>query len=256
MMEEFRGFSNLPLQRLTTSKDVVDNPNYLSFGPNLSNISPTPEEDEEDTNEREYEIKEQDRWLPLANVGRVMKNALPPQAKLSKDSKMCIQECVSEFISFITSGAADKCYSENRKTLNGEDVLYAMRTLGFENYAETLKIYLAKYRHHESLDSEERRMKDRVKRQLRKERKEREYLEMEQRMVNDNEELFNAEDSTDTLGLKYSEVHLETDGPKDQFVSESNEEFLENNYTIAPNQIIYDELSDVLDDSMNQTDEF
>ncbi|ODQ61519.1 hypothetical protein WICANDRAFT_12114, partial [Wickerhamomyces anomalus NRRL Y-366-8] len=95
---------------------------------------------------KEYEIREQDRWLPLANVGRVMKTALPSHAKLSKESKECVQECVSEFISFITSGAVDKCQAEKRKTLNGEDILYAMNTLGFENYAETLKIYLAKYR--------------------------------------------------------------------------------------------------------------
>ncbi|KAH3675442.1 hypothetical protein WICMUC_002731 [Wickerhamomyces mucosus] len=110
-----------------------------------------------------------------------MKAALPPQAKLSKDSKMCMQECVSEFISFITSAAADKCFDENRKTLNGEDLLYALYTLGFENYAETLKIYLAKYRQNESLNAEERRRKDRLKRRLRKERKEVEFRETNER---------------------------------------------------------------------------
>lgn len=94
----------------------------------------------------DYEIKEQDRFLPIANVGRVMKKALPKHAKLSKELKECIQECVSEFISFITSQASDKCKIEKRKTLNGEDILWSMFTLGFENYAETLKIYLAKYR--------------------------------------------------------------------------------------------------------------
>lgn len=75
-----------------------------------------------------------------------MKLALPEHAKLSKESKECIQECVSEFISFVTSQAADKCKLEKRKTLNGEDILWAMYTLGFENYSELLKIYLAKYR--------------------------------------------------------------------------------------------------------------
>ena len=57
-----------------------------------------------------------------------------------------MQECVSEFISFITSEAAEKCQMEKRKTIGGEDILYAMITLGFENYAETLKIHLAKLR--------------------------------------------------------------------------------------------------------------
>ena len=35
---------------------------------------------------------------------------------------------------------------EKRKTVNGEDILFAMTSLGFENYAEALKIYLSKYR--------------------------------------------------------------------------------------------------------------
>ena len=41
-----------------------------------------------------------------------------------------IQECVSEFISFITSEASDKCQNEKRKTINGDDILWAMTTLG------------------------------------------------------------------------------------------------------------------------------
>lgn len=75
-----------------------------------------------------------------------MKQSVPPTAKIAKDAKECVQECVSEFISFITSEAAEKCQMEKRKTIGGEDILYAMVTLGFENYAETLKIHLAKLR--------------------------------------------------------------------------------------------------------------
>ncbi|KAL2756831.1 hypothetical protein ACRALDRAFT_2102437 [Sodiomyces alcalophilus JCM 7366] len=94
----------------------------------------------------EFEVKEQDRWLPIANVARIMKNALPDNAKIAKEAKECMQECVSEFISFITSEASEKCHQEKRKTVNGEDILFAMTSLGFENYAEALKIYLSKYR--------------------------------------------------------------------------------------------------------------
>jgi hypothetical protein len=32
-----------------------------------------------------------------------MKNALPDNAKIAKDAKECVQECVTEFIAFITS---------------------------------------------------------------------------------------------------------------------------------------------------------
>ncbi len=84
--------------------------------------------------------------IKIANVSRIMKNAVPPTAKIAKDAKECVQECVSEFISFITSEAAEKCQLEKRKTIGGEDILYAMVSLGFENYAETLKIHLAKLR--------------------------------------------------------------------------------------------------------------
>ncbi|KAG9303665.1 hypothetical protein G9A89_018562 [Geosiphon pyriformis] len=82
------------------------------------------------------DFKEQDRFLPIANVARIMKKALPENAKIAKEAKECVQECVSD----------DRCQQEKRKTINGEDILWAMASLGFENYAEALKIYLHKYR--------------------------------------------------------------------------------------------------------------
>ena len=102
-------------------------------------------------------LREQDKWLPIANVSRIMKNALPDNAKVSKEAKECVQECVSEFVSFITSEASEKCIAEKRKTVNGEDILFAMTSLGFENYSEVLKIYLAKYRESQVLKQERRR---------------------------------------------------------------------------------------------------
>ena len=39
----------------------------------------------------------------FAPVARIMKMALPENAKIAKEAKECMQECVSEFISFITS---------------------------------------------------------------------------------------------------------------------------------------------------------
>ncbi|CAG8473886.1 17771_t:CDS:2 [Rhizophagus irregularis] len=64
------------------------------------------------------DFKEQDRFLPIANVARIMKRALPENAKIAKEAKECVQEYI----------------------------LWAMQSLGFENYADALKIYLAKYR--------------------------------------------------------------------------------------------------------------
>ncbi|CAL5872751.1 uncharacterized protein PFLUO_LOCUS7018 [Penicillium psychrofluorescens] len=112
------------------------------------------EQDPQGQGHPDFEVKEQDRWLPIANVlysvARIMKLALPENAKIAKEAKECMQECVSEFISFITSEASEKCQQEKRKTVNGEDILFAMTSLGFENYAEALKIYLSKYRETQS----------------------------------------------------------------------------------------------------------
>ncbi|GAX73173.1 hypothetical protein CEUSTIGMA_g626.t1 [Chlamydomonas eustigma] len=99
--------------------------------------------------------REQDRFLPIANIARIMKKTLPGNAKIAKDAKETVQECVSEFISFITSEASDKCLKEKRKTINGDDLLCAMSTLGFEDYVEPLKLYLQKFREAEALQGKD-----------------------------------------------------------------------------------------------------
>jgi nuclear transcription Y subunit beta len=86
----------------------------------------------------------QDRLLPIANVGRIMKQILPQNAKIPKET---MQECVSEFISFVTSDASEKCRKERRKTVNGDDdICWALGTLGFDDYAEQIRKYLHRYR--------------------------------------------------------------------------------------------------------------
>ncbi|KQK04759.1 hypothetical protein BRADI_2g15800v3 [Brachypodium distachyon] len=90
--------------------------------------------------------REQERFLPIANIGRIMRRGVPENGKIAKDAKESIQECVSEFISFITSEASDKCMKEKRKTINGDDLIWSMGTLGFEDYVEPLKLYLKLYR--------------------------------------------------------------------------------------------------------------
>ena len=76
-----------------------------------------------------------------------MKEALPKdkEAKIAKDARETVQECVSDFISFITSEACDKCTNDKRRTINGNDLIYAMRQLGFERYVENIELYYEKY---------------------------------------------------------------------------------------------------------------
>lgn len=53
---------------------------------------------------------------------------------------------LSDFTAPTAGEASDKCQREKRKTINGDDLLWAMSTLGFEDYVEPLKVYLHKYR--------------------------------------------------------------------------------------------------------------
>ncbi|OCT73515.1 hypothetical protein XELAEV_18036492mg [Xenopus laevis] len=62
--------------------------------------------DPDDTNGSKESFREQDIYLPIANVARIMKIAIRQTGKIAKDAKECVQECVSEFISFITSEAS------------------------------------------------------------------------------------------------------------------------------------------------------
>ncbi|EFP74775.2 nuclear transcription factor Y, beta [Puccinia graminis f. sp. tritici CRL 75-36-700-3] len=84
--------------------------------------------------------------LPLSNISKLMKASVPLDSKISNPSKLLIQACVSEFISFLTSDANEQVLAEKRRTLNGVDLICAVRRLGFEGYYEALQIYLAKYR--------------------------------------------------------------------------------------------------------------
>lgn len=97
-------------------------------------------------NSSEPGSSDHDRLLPIANVGRIMKQILPQNAKISKEAKETMQECVSEFIGFVTGEASDKCKKERRKTVNGDDICWAMGSLGFDDYAGPLKRYLSRYR--------------------------------------------------------------------------------------------------------------
>ena len=102
--------------------------------------------DDQDESVDDYSASYKIRHLPIANVSRIMKNSLDSNTKISKDSKEAVQKCVTEFISFITCEACERCKLEQRKTIIGDDILYALEIFGLSEYVNILKLYLAKYR--------------------------------------------------------------------------------------------------------------
>lgn len=87
-----------------------------------------------------------DSYMPITNVIRIMRRGLPPNAKIADDAKDIVQECLSEFLSFVTGEANERCKSEQRKTITAEDIIWSMAKLGFDDYVEPLTIYLQRYR--------------------------------------------------------------------------------------------------------------
>ncbi|XP_073274469.1 uncharacterized protein [Primulina huaijiensis] len=128
----------------SNTQNITTFPTNISSS-NVSNANKSPKDTNNISNDNNNN-KEQDRFLPIANVGRIMKKVIPGNGKISKDAKETVQECVSEFISFVTGEASEKCQREKRKTINGDDILWAIMTLGFEDYVNPLKLYLTKYR--------------------------------------------------------------------------------------------------------------
>ncbi|KAM0681955.1 hypothetical protein MDAP_002714 [Mitosporidium daphniae] len=99
-------------------------------------------EDDFDDSDEPNIVREQDRLLPIANVARIMKMAVPSNAKIAKDAKETVQEC-------FRSMPAGKKKDHKRR-----GILWAMESLGFDHYVQLLKIYLQKYKETLKLDKD------------------------------------------------------------------------------------------------------
>mmetsp|Transcript_4561 Transcript_4561/g.7683 ORF Transcript_4561/g.7683 Transcript_4561/m.7683 type:complete len:216 (-) Transcript_4561:156-803(-) len=88
-------------------------------------------------------LREQDRLLPAANVGRMMQRALPASVKIARDARCFMQEALSEFICFVTSEVNDLCLENERKAMLGEDFLTAMNNLDFAEFVEPMTAMLS-----------------------------------------------------------------------------------------------------------------
>lgn len=101
------------------SRSLGDGDVEMDSGSDYENMSRMSREPE--AYDISFVVQEPDRWLPLADVSRIMKRALPSNASISKAAKETMQECVSELISFISSEAVESTRRRGRKTLRGEE---------------------------------------------------------------------------------------------------------------------------------------
>ena len=87
-------------------------------------------------------LKIKDRFLPLANVSKIMKQGVPDAAKIAKDAKSAVQHSASEFIAIVTCKAKDLAIKDSRKVVTGEDLIHAMEELDLSFFSDiTIKFF-------------------------------------------------------------------------------------------------------------------
>jgi len=122
----------------------------------------------------------EDLLVPKKLARKMMKKLLPPDTNTTTEAATFMQEAVSEFLLFVCSEyaagfspimskinyptgylpgltiawsnhslycrASDQAMAAGKKTIDGDDIIKAMDSLGFDNYISPLKIYLSKLR--------------------------------------------------------------------------------------------------------------
>ncbi|CAN1856582.1 Protein Dr1 homolog [Linum perenne] len=72
---------------------------------------------------------------------KIIKEMLPPDVRVARDTQDLLIECCVEFINLISSEANEVCSKEEKRTIAPEHVLKALEVLGFGEYIE--EVYTA-----------------------------------------------------------------------------------------------------------------
>lgn len=89
----------------------------------------------------------EDASLPKATMTKIIKEMLPPDVRVARDTQDLLIECCVEFINLISSESNEVCNREDRKTIAPEHVLKALEELGFGDYIEEVWTAYEQHRH-------------------------------------------------------------------------------------------------------------
>ncbi|CAN6197971.1 unnamed protein product [Urochloa humidicola] len=82
--------------------------------------------------------------IPMLTVARIMRHASPRDSKITTEAE-AVTQCVAEFNAVVTHAAVEECRQDRRTTVTGDDLILAMKNLGFDDYVEPLTLYLDRY---------------------------------------------------------------------------------------------------------------
>ncbi|KAF5792598.1 putative transcription factor Hap3/NF-YB family [Helianthus annuus] len=76
---------------------------------------------------------------------KIIKEMLPPDVRVARDTQDLLIECCVEFINLVSSESNEVCSREDKRTIAPEHVLKALEVLGFGDYIED--VYAAYEQH-------------------------------------------------------------------------------------------------------------
>ena len=104
----------------------------------------------------------EDLNLPGAVVTRIVKDAVAPGTKVSKEAQQAIAKAASVFILYATSCSNQIATKSNRKTIHGQDVIAAMEDMEFSKFVDPLEKILEgwKYNQQKKKDAAKRKAEE------------------------------------------------------------------------------------------------
>uniref|UniRef100_A0A251U0C0 Putative histone-fold protein n=1 Tax=Helianthus annuus TaxID=4232 RepID=A0A251U0C0_HELAN len=85
------------------------------------------------------------RYRKVSTMTKIIKEMLPPDVRVARDTQDLLIECCVEFINLVSSESNEVCSREDKRTIAPEHVLKALEVLGFGDYIED--VYAAYEQH-------------------------------------------------------------------------------------------------------------
>ena len=82
----------------------------------------------------------------VIDANSVIRKVIPSHATVDNNAVKLMQAQGVEFMEIVYAQAKNKSMLDSRGEVSGEDVLFALKSFGMEEYAESLEIYLHKFR--------------------------------------------------------------------------------------------------------------
>merc|ERR1712122_317238 len=122
-----------------------------------------------------YQIKmaerPEDLNLPNSVVSRIIKEALPPSCKVSKEAQAAVAKAASVFVLYATSCANNVALKSHRKTIHGNDVIKAMDDMEFEKFIKPLENSLDCWKESQQKKKDTEKKKKKKKKKMDKKKK-------------------------------------------------------------------------------------